>query len=256
MGSCPTTPITQDALSVYYDQQLAQFQAKYTSVPAPVSGRAHCVFWPDWASHPKVELAHGIRVDANYYHYPAAWIGSKPGFLNGGGFPMRFADLNGAPIDVYQENTAMDDEASQAYPATVNALLDNAIGAAGYYGAFGVNIHNDNPAPNPNDEAIVASAQARSVPMISYKQLLDWTDGRNASTIRGLTWNAGTFTFVTTVGAGANGLQTLLPTQGPTGTLSALTCGGSPRAYTTQTIKGLQYAMFDTITGTCQATYS
>ena len=105
-------------------------------------------------------------------------------------------------------------------------------------------------------EAIVASAQARGVPLISYKQLLDWTDGRNASTIRGLNWSAGTFTFVTTAGAGANGLQTLLPTQGPTGTLSALTCGGSPRAYTVQTIKGIQYAMFDTITGTCQATYS
>ena len=83
-----------------------------------------------------------------------------------------------------------------------------------------------------------------------------WTDGRNASTIRGLNWSAGTFTFVTTVGAGANGLQTLLPTQGPTGTLSALTCGGSPRPTRVQTIKGIQYAMFDTITGTCQATYS
>jgi hypothetical protein len=81
-------------------------------------------------------------------------------------------------------------------------------------------------------------------------------DGRNSSTIRGLTWSAGTLTFVTTVGGGANGLQTLLPTQGPTGTLSALSCGGSSRSYTVLTIKGIQYAMFDTVTGTCQATYS
>ena len=34
-------------------------------------------------------------MDANYYHYPTAWIGNKPGFLNGGGLPMRFADLDG-----------------------------------------------------------------------------------------------------------------------------------------------------------------
>ena len=129
-------------------------------------------------------------------------------------------------------------------------------GAQGYYGAFGTNIHNDIAAPQADDEAIVASAQARGVPIISYKQLLDWTDGRNNSTIRGLSWSAGTLTFVTTIGAGANGLQTLLPTQGPTGTLSALSCAGSPKAYTLQTIKGIQYAMFDTITGTCQATYS
>ena len=48
----------------------------------------------------------------------------------------------------------------------------------------------------------------------------------------------------------------MLPTQGPTGTLTRLRCGGSPVTYTVQTIKGIQYAMFDAITGTCQATYS
>jgi hypothetical protein len=195
-------------------------------------------------------------MDGNYYHYPASWIGSKPGFLNGGGFPMRFADTDGTLIDTYQENTNMDDEAGQVYPATADALLDNALGPNGYYGAFGINIHTDNPAPNPDDEAIVASAQARGVPIISYKQLLDWVDGRNNSTIRGLSMTGGTLTFSTTVAPGANGLQTMLPVQGPSGTLSAITLGGSPVAYSVQTIKGIQYAMFDAATGTYQATYS
>jgi len=256
VGSCPTTVQDEQTLSAQFDTQLAQWRAKYTAIPSPVSDRIHCVFWPGWLTSADVELSHGMRMDGNYYHYPQAWIGSKPGFLNGGGFPMRFADTDGTILDVYQENTNMDDEAGQVYPATVNALLDNATGASGYYGTFGTNIHNDNLAPNPNDDAIVASAQAHSVPLISYKQLLDWTDGRNASTIRSMSWSAGTFTFVTTVGPNAGGLQTLLPTQGPTGTLSALSCGGSSKAYTLQTIKGIQYAMFDTITGTCQATYS
>jgi hypothetical protein len=138
----------------------------------------------------------------------------------------------------------------------VNALLDNALGPLGYYGAFGTNIHTDSPAPNPNDEAIVASAQARGVPIISQKQLLTWVDGRNSSTIRNLVWNGVNLTFTTTVGAGATGLQTLLPTAGPTGTLNALSCGGLPTTYTVQTIKGIEYAMFTTPTGTCQATYS
>ena len=150
----------------------------------------------------------------------------------------------------------MTDESAQAYPATVDTLLDNALGPAGLLRRLRHQHPHRQRAPQPDDEAIVASAQARGVPIISYKQLLDWTDGRNNSTIRGLSWSAGTFTFVTTVGAGANGLQTLLPTQGPTGTLSALSCAGSPKTYTLQTIKGVQYAMFDTITGTCQATYS
>jgi fibronectin type 3 domain-containing protein len=256
VGSCPTTVLTQAQLATYFDTQLGQWRANFTSIPSPVSSRTHCVYWPDWAGAAKIEAARGIRMDGNYYHFPAAWIGSKPGFLNGGGFPMRFADTDGSLIDVYQENTNMDDEAGQTYPATVDALLDNALGPNGYYGAFGTNIHMDYPAPNANDDAIVASAQARGVSIISYKQLLDWTDGRNASTIRGLSWSSGHFTFSTTVASGANGLQTLLPTQGPSGTLSALSCGGSPVSYSLQTIKGIQYAMFGSATTTCDATYS
>ena len=80
---------------------------------------------------------------------------------------MRFADTDGTPIDVYQQNTNINDESGQAEPATINALLDNAIGANGYYGAFGANIHTDYPSRHPLSEAIVASAQARSVPVIS-----------------------------------------------------------------------------------------
>ena len=70
VASCPTTSIPPASSPTYYDTQLASFQAKYTSVPAQVSSRTHCVYWPDWASNAKVELARGIRMDANYYHYP------------------------------------------------------------------------------------------------------------------------------------------------------------------------------------------
>ena len=94
------------------------------------------------------------------------------------------------------------------------------------------------------------------MPVISYKQLLTWVDGRNASTIRGLSWSAGTLTFVTTVGAGANGLQTMLPVQGPAGSLTGITRGGSPVSFTVQTIKGVQYAFFPAATATYQATYA
>jgi hypothetical protein len=257
-GSCPTGVQTQAQIQAAVASQTTSLRAKYTSIPAPVSTRNHCYFWPDWASVAKVERANGVRIDADYDHYPGSWIGTKPGFMTGGGFPMRFADTDGSLIDVYQENTALTDDATTAAQtaAFINTLLDNAVGALGYYGAFGVLIHADSPTDNSALEDVVAAAQARGVPVISDKQLLTWTDGRNASTIRALNWSAGTFTFTTTVGAGANGLQTVLPTQGPTGTLSALSCNGSQTAYTVQTIKGIQYAMFDAVTGSCQATYS
>ena len=256
VSSCPTTATSAEELDTFYATQLAAFQAKYTSVPTQVSSRTHCVYWPDWVSNANVELAHGIRMDANYYHFPGPCIGAKAGFLNGGGFPMRFAELDGTPVDVYQQNTNLTDESTTSFEATIDSLLDNAIGPQGYYGAFGANMHTDGAAPHAGAEAIVAAAQARDVPVISYRQLLDWVDGRNGSTIRGLSWNSGTLTFVTTAAAGSNGLQTLLPLQGPSGTLTAITRAGSPVPYTVQTIKGIQYAMFATATATYQAAYS
>ena len=68
-------------------------------------------------------------------------------------------------------------------------------------------------------------------------------------------WNAGTLTFTTTVGAGAAGIQLLVPTQGPTGTLSAISSGGQSVPYTVQTIKGIQYAVVGVSSATYVATY-
>ena len=233
-------------LSAIFDAQLGCVgRASTRASRLPSTSRTHCVFWPDWSSNAEVELAHGIRLDANYYHYPGAWIGSKPGFMNGGGFPMRFADLNGTPIDVWQQNTNMNDEATTAYQTHIDTLLDNAIGPKGYFGAFGMNMHTDNAQIHPGSEAVVAAAQARGVPVISYKQLLDWVDGRDSSTIRGLSWSAGTLTFMTTVGAGADRMQRWCRSQGPSGTLSAESrAAAQPVPYTVQTIKGIEYAVF------------
>jgi hypothetical protein len=245
---------TPASLEADYAQQLGDFASKYSSVPAPVSNRTHCVAWSDWASQPKVELAHGIRLDTNYYHYPGAWIGTKPGFMTGSGIPMRFADLDGTAIDVYQAATQMTDESGQAYPFTVDALLDRALGPEGYYGIFTANMHTDH-ADHAGSDAIVASAQARSVPIVSSEQMLTWLDGRAASSFRSIGWSGGTLTFTVAADPSARGLQAMLPTAGPNGTLQTLTRGGTPVVYATQTIKGVQYALFPAADGQYAAVY-
>ena len=125
----------------------------------------------DWATEPKVENSFGMRLDTNYYTFPAQWIQDRPGMFTGSGFPMRFADLDGTMIDTYQATTQMSDEAGQTYPATIDALLDRALGPEGYYGAFTANIHTDTATPE-GATAIVQAAKARGVPVISAAQLL------------------------------------------------------------------------------------
>ncbi len=112
----------------------------------PVSNRTHCIVWSDWASQPKVERAHGIRFDTNYYYKGPDGLGaSKPGLMTGSGFPQRFGDLDGTMIDVYQSMTQVTDEMDDILPTTtqIHTLLDNALGSKEYWGVFNVILHSD-----------------------------------------------------------------------------------------------------------------
>jgi hypothetical protein len=245
---------TRDSLEADFSEQLAEFAAKWPSLNAPKTNRTHCIAWSDWASQPKVELAHGIRLDANYYYWPGSWIQNRPGMFTGSGFPMRFADHDGTMIDVYQAATQLTDESDQDIPANIAALLDGALGPKGYYGAFTANMHTDQ-GDHPGANAIVAAATARGVPVVSARQVLQWVDGRNASSFQALSFNAGQLAFTVAPGGGANGLEAMVPTGSASGSLSGITRGGQPVATTMRTIKGVDYAFFPAVAGDYVATY-
>ena len=240
-----------------YDAQLADFAGVYPSVPAPTTSRFHCVSWTDWDSHAKVEIGHGIKLDTNYYHYPPSW-GTFPGYMTGSGEIMKFTDRDGGTLNLYQAHTHVDDEAmdeDQGQVGTaINSLLNWATGTQGYYGMFTMNMHTDDVDSDGSD-AIVAAAQARSVPIISARQALRWVEGRDGSSFREFTWSGGNLGFTVTVGAGANGLRGMLPVQSAAGPLTSLTRDGQPVTLTSQTIKGVQYGFFNATAGRYQAHY-
>lgn len=246
---------TPASIADVYTTQLASWKSSLPSVPSPVTNRTHCIAFSDWISQPKVELANGIRMDTNYYYWPASWVQNRPGFMTGSGMPMRFADTDGSMVDIYQAATQMTDESGQTYPFTADTLLDNALGDLGYYGAFTANMHTD-AATTADSNGVLASAKARGVPIVSGKQMLDWIDGRNRSTYGSIAWSANTLSFTVGVGTGANGLTGMLPTAGPNGTqLTGITRGGNAVTLTTSTVKGLEYASFTAAVGSYSATY-
>ncbi|HKV12498.1 MAG TPA: family 16 glycoside hydrolase [Thermoanaerobaculia bacterium] len=246
------TPAT---LETFYTTQLASFTANYPTLDAPTTNRTHCIVWSDWATQPKVEKANGIRLDTNYYYWPGAWITDRPGFMTGSGLPMRFADTDGTRIDVYQALTQMTDESDQSFPATINTLLDNALGTAGYYGVMTANMHTDSASSSGSD-AIITSALTRGVPVVSARQLLTWLDGRNGSKFSAIAWSGNTLTFTVTAAPGANGLRGMIPTTTAAGSLASLTVGGNSVTFTTETIKGISYAIFPASSGSYTATYA
>ncbi|MGH2942501.1 MAG: DUF4082 domain-containing protein, partial [Solirubrobacteraceae bacterium] len=242
----------EDSLRNDFNTQLGQFRTLYPGLPAVVTNRTHCIPWSDWATHPTVERENGIRLDTNYYYFgPPSWnVGARPGFFTGSGFPMPFAALDGSKIDVYQAATQMTDESGQAYPSTVATLLERAINN-GYYGVFTANMHTDlgNTDSAASADAIVASAKARSVPVVSAKQMLTWLDGRNGSSFGSIAWSGNALSFTVNAAAGSSGLRGMVPATSGGRSLVSMTRDGNAIPTTRQTIKGVDYAFFDAADG-------
>jgi methionine-rich copper-binding protein CopC len=246
---------TPTSLETGLSTQLSAFGSAFGSLPRPSTNRTHCIAWSDWVGTPNAERAHDIRLDTTYYYWPGSWVDNRPGFMTGSGMPMRFARTNGTTVDVYQAATQMTDESQQSYPATPDTLLDRALGSQGYYGAFTANLHTDQATLFENDQ-VIASAQARNVPIVTSRQLLRWLDGRNTSSFEDLTWANGTLGFSVSAGSGANGLTAMVPTASAAGLLESITLGGAPVTYRTESIKGLEYAFFKTAAGAYSAHYA
>lgn len=245
---------TRASLAAAWTQQLAQFRTAFPGVAAPITNRTHCIVWSDWAGEALAEAANGVRLDTSYYYWPGSWIQDRPGMFTGSGMPMRFADADGSLIDVYQATTQLTDESNITIPAHIAALLDGALGPNGYYGVFTANMHTDRP-QNAGADAIVAAAQRRGVPVISARQLLTWLDGRDASSFQGLAFTSNQLSFSIQPGAGARGLQAMLPVTGPTGRLTRVTRAGTDVAISPVTIKGIDYVAFDAVAGSYLAFY-
>ena len=240
---------TRSSLMTMFTQQLNQFRSTYPSLPSPTTHRDHCIAWSGYTILPEVELLNGIRLDANYYYWPPAWVADRPGLFTGSGMAMRFAMTNGTAIDVYQAATQMTDESGQDYPYTIDTLLDRALGPEGYYGAFVANMHTDSN-PEPRSDAIITSALARGVPVISSRQLLTWLDARNAAAMNSIAWNSGTATLNFSVAANTNarGLHVMAPI--PSGYQAVnVAFNGTATGYFLELIKGILYAVFPATNG-------
>jgi hypothetical protein len=255
----PTTnciDFTPASLENSFVTQLNNFTFNYPGAFSPVTNRTHCMAWSDWATHPKTELNHGIRLDVNYYYWPGAWVQNRNGMFTGSGMPMRFADTDGTMIDCYQATTQMTDESGIAVGAFCDSLLTKATGPEGYYGIFTANMHTDT-AIHIGSNAIIASALSKEIPVISAKQLLTWLDGRNNSSFGSISWAGNVLSFNITAAAGSNNLNAMLPFNSGSNVLTQINRNGSPVSFTVSVIKGMQYAFFDaSVSGSYSAAYA
>ncbi len=183
------------------------------------------------------------------------WVQNRPGCFTGSGMPMRFADLDGSMIDVYQAATQMTDESRIRLPVHINTLLDNAIGAPGLLRrrhrehAHG---HRESRGPAGDRQRRHRAGRAGRLGAADA----DLARRPERLVVRGPCLGRRRARVHDRRGAGANGLQAMVPTASAAGSLESLTRAGSPVAFTTQTIKGIEYAFFPATAGAYEATFA
>ncbi len=239
-------------LAGIFSRELYAFHSKYPDLPPQTGSRTHCIAWSDWASTPKVEARYGVRMDLNYYYWPGAWIKDRPGFMTGSGLPMRFADLDGSMIDVYQVASHLVNESGMRFPSAIETQLDRALGPQGYYGAFGT--HYD--FSDDFDRQLTTAAKARGVPLVSVQQLLDWTDRRNNAHFAHIAWNGSSLTFEAVADSRTGTmLRGMVPARTAGKEIFAISRDGQRVSYKTETVKGASYAMFPVEPGVYRLIY-
>ena len=109
----PTLPLWDSRLA----DHVRQFQDTYGRSPSG-SVRNHCITWSGYLEGARIEARHGFSFDTNFFSL-------KPQgkyFMNGAGLPMRFVDISGETLPVFQLPTQFSDETTLVGPGFAFSL--------------------------------------------------------------------------------------------------------------------------------------
>ncbi|MBL7064785.1 MAG: hypothetical protein ISS49_11365, partial [Anaerolineae bacterium] len=210
---------------------------------APRTVRNHWIVWVGWSEQAEIEEAYGIQLDANYYHW-GSWL-SGPGHFAGSGLPMKFSDENGEVLDIYQANTQLPDETWHAGISNAfQTLIDRSIDQEAY--AFiTANFHPPSYGSCQGYAGnIMDYANSRGVPIWSAEILLDFLQARDGAHFTNINWNGTRLTFDFGMPTGGEHLTLMIPSQVTGANLQSIQVNGTPVTYTTDTVKGFDYAFF------------
>ncbi|MFC0247611.1 hypothetical protein ACFFIO_03745 [Citricoccus parietis] len=255
---------TPESLNAAFQTSLMEFRDKYSSLRDQRGHRLHCIANSQWLEQASIGLRWGIRFDMNYYNWPPGWIQDRAGYMTGSALPMRFSDVDGRIINVFQQESHLVNETWNGSSAAIEQLIDAAEDERGYYGAFGT--HYD--FSDAFDRQLMEIAAERDIPMVSAQQLLDFTEGRNASSFANVSY--------TDPGAAASGadedtlemtweidvddrasdlLQAMVPLRSGDRLLASISKDGTPLDFHVRQIKGITYAFFPAANGSFEARY-
>jgi len=190
------------------DRQIRMFGEMFGVTTRSV--RNHCTAWAGYLEPAEVMEKLGVRMDANYFsgtylrdRMPAPYAGF------GGAMPMRFCDLDGHLIHVFQQHTHASDDvffhatvdysyklSAAQYETVLRRILTDIT--TRFHTPYGVCIHPSNWVRYSREQgrALLRQAAEFGLPVWSYDQWSRFWDVRDSWRIHNLEWDGCELKFV------------------------------------------------------------
>ena len=267
----PNPSVNIASLNQGYDIFAQWFTAAFSSPPSRTV-RAHQLAWKGWTDAADIAVAHGIALDADFYHW-GPWIkrpdGTWPrGYITGSGQPMKFVRADGTILPLYQQLTELADEhlvagipsgekdenltAAQAITAS-QQLIDASL--AGDYAALMTQFHVDTYGfgdPQVWAEGTLDYARAKVVPIWNADQWLRFTEIRHDAQFQDVAWDqaSGQLSFTLSTTATSDMLSVLLPPTFAARKLESVQVDGAAAEPTDFAVAGRMLALISVKAGT------
>lgn len=232
--------------------------------------RVHRLQWQGWVDGGKIGEARGYNMDFTYYRY-GNWL-LKPdntwarGYMTGSSLPMKMIDQSGQIVDNFGQYTEIaDDQMLYTGPenlsdSTAFVYTKQAIDAseAGDNQAIAMQMHVDYYAGEQTwAENTISYTKNLGIPMFNGDTWLGFTENRYNSTLSNVTWANNKLSFTASVPATQTGQTLMLPKRSATGNLTTITVNGLNKTFTSQTVRGEDFAFVVLGAGssTVQVTY-
>lgn len=219
----------------------------------------------DFGAEAKLEEKNGIELDINYAHYDMKSnqgehflgpTGTNQGNFTGSGLIMKFTDVKGHIIDVFQHlNAVYDQEYNESHDPDgfyncFKGLVDRSLQDE-VYSFISIKSHNDeyyfSKAPLMR---MLAYANDKNIPVWTALKLLDFIKVRDEASFSNIKWSHNILTFkLSSAIDNTSGLTFLLPAYHRNSIIRSIDVDGKGRKFDLKKIKGHEYALVTIVPG-------
>jgi hypothetical protein len=212
----------------------------------------------DFSAQSRIEEKNGIRLDCNYAHYDngsnqghfLGAFGTNQGNYTGSGLAMKFADLRGNMINLYQQlnnvydQQYMEHDDKAGFYNCFKGLMDRSLDS-GVYSFISVKAHNaeyffsEIPLMKMLDYA-----NSKRIPVWTQLKLLGFLKAKEEAAFSNISWIKSQLSFkIRSSVPHSSGLSYLVPNVYNGKKISKIKSNGVTQSYSIQLIKGVEYAL-------------